>query len=102
MNSKMKIGLGKLYIFLYPVRFMKMTFAASLLKLYILLVSKYHQLLVTFGLSRVRALPLAAGINVGGHYFWYYSTLVVVVLTTVVKIPEGVVVGFQIFAWAPN
>jgi hypothetical protein len=23
-------------------------------------------------------------------------------LTAVVKIPEGVVVGFQIFAWAPN
>ena len=23
-----------------------------------------------FGLSGVRALPLAAGINVGGHYFW--------------------------------
>ena len=23
-----------------------------------------------FGPSRVRALPLAAGINVGGHYFW--------------------------------
>ena len=25
-----------------------------------------------------------------------------VVVTAVVKIPEGVVVGFQIFAWAPN
>ena len=23
-----------------------------------------------FGPSRVRALPLAAGINEGGHYFW--------------------------------
>ena len=29
-----------------------------------------------FGPSRVRALPLAAGINVGGHYFRYYSTFV--------------------------
>ena len=28
--------------------------------------------------------------------------VVVVVVTAVVKIPEGVVVGFQIFAWAPN
>ena len=28
----------------------------------------------------------------------FYFTLVLVV----VKIPEGVVVGFQIFAWAPN
>ena len=26
-----------------------------------------------FGPSGVRALPLAAGINVGGHYFWYWS-----------------------------
>ena len=25
------------------------------------------------GPSGVRALPLAAGINVGGHYFWYWS-----------------------------
>ena len=54
-----------------------------------------------FGPSGVRALPLAAGINVGGHYFAYYFTLVVLV-TAVVKIPEGVVVGIQIFAWAPN
>ena len=28
------------------------------------------------GPSGVRALPLAAGINVGGHYFRYFSTLV--------------------------
>ena len=53
------------------------------------------------GQSGVRALPLAAGINVGGQYFAYYFTLVGV-LTAVVKIPKGVVVGFQIFAWAPN
>ena len=59
-----------------------------------------------FGPSGVRALPLAAGINVGGHYFRYFSTLLLLLifssLTAVVKIPEGVVVGFQIFAWAPN
>ena len=56
-----------------------------------------------FGPSGVRALPLVAGINVGGHYFAFYFTLVVVVVVTaVVKIPEGVVVGFQILAWAPN
>ena len=29
---------------------------------------------LTFGPSEVRALPLAAGINVGGHYFWYFSS----------------------------
>ena len=27
-----------------------------------------------FGLSGVRALPLAAGINEGGHYFRYFRT----------------------------
>ena len=55
----------------------------------------------------MRALPLAAGRNEGGHYFRYIIPLVVVVVvlvlvTAVVKIPEGVVVWFQIFAWAPN
>jgi hypothetical protein len=30
------------------------------------------------------------------------STFLVVGVTAVVKIPEGVVVGIQIFAWAPN
>ena len=39
------------------------------------------------GPSGVRALPLAAGINEGGHYFRY---------------TEGVIVGFQIFAWVPK
>jgi hypothetical protein len=36
-------------------------------------------------------------ISASGNFF-----LVLVILTAVVKIPEGVVVGFQIFAWAPN
>ena len=27
---------------------------------------------ITFGPSEVRALPLAAGINVGGHYKWHF------------------------------
>ena len=54
------------------------------------------------GPSRMRALPLAAGINVGGHYFRHIIPLFVSLVTTVVKIPQGVVVGFQIFAWAPN
>ena len=31
-----------------------------------------------------------------------FSSLVVLVLTAVAKTPEGVVVGFQIFAWAPK
>jgi hypothetical protein len=57
--------------------------------------------LFDFGPSGVRALPLAAGINVGGHYFRSFSTFLFL-LTADVKIPEGVVVGIQIFAWAPN
>ena len=58
-----------------------------------------------FGPSGVRALPLAAGINEGGHYFRYFFLFLFscfLVLTAVVKIPEGVVVGIQIFAWAPK
>ena len=50
--------------------------------------------------SGVHALPLAAGINEGGHYFRYIFLLGVV--TAVIKTPEGVVIGFQIFAWAPK
>ena len=44
------------------------------------------------GLSGVRALPVAAGTNEGGHYFWYFSTVVVVTLLSFT--PEGIVVGF--------
>ena len=29
---------------------------------------------VNIGLSRVRALPLAAGSNEGGHSFWYFKS----------------------------
>ena len=55
------------------------------------------------GPSGVRALPLAAGINVGGHNFRYFFLfLFSCFLTAVVKIPEGVVIGIQIFAWPPN
>ena len=37
------------------------------------------------------------------HYFRYIFLLVGVgVVTAVIKTPEGVVVGFQIFAWAPK
>ena len=65
---------------------------------------KVATILGIIGPSGVRALHLAAGINVGGHYFWYINFFLVswFLLATVVKIPEGVVVGIQIFAWAPN
>ena len=57
-----------------------------------------------FGPSGVRALPLAAGINKGGHYFSYIFLcfLGVVFLPSLFKTTEVVVVGFQIFAWAPK
>jgi hypothetical protein len=53
----------------------------------------------------VHALPLAAGINEGGHYFRYNIPLLVVVLLMLpplFKTTEGVVVGFQIFTLAPK
>jgi hypothetical protein len=53
--------------------------------------------------SGVHALPLAADINEGGHYFRYFFLFFfLLVLPPLFKTPEGVVVGFQIFAWAPK
>jgi hypothetical protein len=49
----------------------------------------------------VRALPLAAGINEGGHYFRYFSSSSFLFLPPLFKTTEGVVVAFHIFAWAP-
>jgi hypothetical protein len=50
------------------------------------------------GPSGVRALPLAAGRNEGGHYFSYFFLFLF--LPPLFKTTEGVVIGFQIFAWA--
>ena len=63
-----------------------------------------------FGQSGVRALPLAAGINEGGHYFRYFSSFLLFFFSSFLlfflpplfKTTEGVVVGIQIFAWAPK
>ena len=60
------------------------------------------------GPSGVRALPLAAGINEGGHYFRYIFPLLLLILFFFFLLPplfkttEGVVVGFQIFACGPE
>ena len=55
------------------------------------------------GPSGVRALPLAAGINVGGHSNWHYFSLLSLSLSQVPTfLPESVVVGFRNFALAPN
>ena len=61
--------------------------------------------LAEIGPSGVRALPLAAGINEGGHYFAYIFPLVIFfffLLPPLFKTTEGVVVGFQIFACGPE
>jgi hypothetical protein len=69
--------------------------------------SAYYQ---HIGLSGVRALPLAAGRNEGGHYFLYKNITAIfreynralLFLPTLFKTTEGVVVGFQNFAWDPT
>ena len=49
-----------------------------------------------FGPGGVRALPLAAGRNKGGHYFLYIIPLLLLLLFLVplFKTPEGVLVFF--------
>ena len=54
------------------------------------------------GPSGVRALPLAAGINVGGHYKWHFFLLSPLSSGSLLILPEGIVVGFCNFAWAPK
>ena len=70
--------------------------------IYITVLAMCHtnMISVSIGPSGVRALPLAAGINVGGHYKWHFFLLFSP--GSLLILPEGVVVGFQIFAWAPN
>jgi hypothetical protein len=53
-----------------------------------------------FGSSGVRALPLATGINIGGHYNWHFFSLFLP--GSLLNLTEGVVVGFCNFAWAPK
>ena len=62
---------------------------------------------IDFGPSGVHALPLAAGINVGGHYkghFFLFSLSLSLSSSSgsLLILPEGVVIGIQIFAWAPK
>jgi hypothetical protein len=56
---------------------------------------------VIIGPSGVRALPLAAGINIGGHYKWHFFLLSLSLSLSsssssgsLLILPEGVVVGF--------
>ena len=55
------------------------------------------------GPSGVRALHLAAGINVGGHYKWHFFSFFLslsVSSGSLLILPEGVVIGIQIFCMA--
>ena len=56
------------------------------------------------GPSGVHALPLAAGINEGGHFFLsiFLFLFLGFLLPLLFKTTEGVVLGFKIFAWAPK
>ena len=59
---------------------------------------------IHIGPSGVRALPLAAGINVDGlHYKWhFFSFFLSLSPGSLLNLIEGVVVGFCNFAWAPK
>ena len=59
-----------------------------------LIVTYYEHTTNSIGPSGVRALPLAAGINVGGHYKWHFF-LSLSSSGSLLILPEGVVVGFQ-------
>ena len=52
---------------------------------------------IHFGPSGVCALPLAAGINVDGHYKWYFFlflSFLSPLSSSLLILPEGVIVGF--------
>jgi hypothetical protein len=58
---------------------------------------------IFIGPSGVRALPLAAGINAGGHYKWHFFLFSPLLSSgSLLILTDGVVLGFQIFAWAPK
>ena len=46
------------------------------------------------GPSGLRALPVAAGTNEGGHYFRYFPLVVLLLLSLLPFNQEGIVVGF--------
>ena len=52
------------------------------------------------GPSGVRALQLAAGRNVGGHYKWHFFSfsLSFFLSSSLLILPEGFVIGFRNFA----
>jgi hypothetical protein len=72
---------------------------------YVLLCQAQVKLgLAKIGSRRVHALPLAACINVGGHYKWHFFLFLSFspLSSSLLNLPEGVVIGIQIFPWAPK
>ena len=62
----------------------------------IIVARNVHNGCVNVGPSGVRALPLAAGRNVGGHYKWHFFSFFL--SSSLLILPEGVVIGFRNFA----
>jgi hypothetical protein len=54
----------------------------------------------TIGPSGVRALPMAAGIKVGGHYKWHF-VLLYLLPESLLILTEGVVIVTKIFIFQP-
>ena len=50
----------------------------------------------------MRALPVAAGTNEGGHYFKYFCPILTGKWANFEYIPETLILELQIFAWAPK
>ena len=53
---------------------------------------------ISFGPSGVRVLPLAAGINVGGHYKWHFFSFFLSFSfssPSLIFLQEGVIIGFR-------
>ena len=53
-----------------------------------------------FWSERSACAALAAGIKVGGHYKWHFFSFSL--SSSLLILPEGVVVGFRNLAWAAN
>ena len=61
-----------------------------------------NRLINHIGPSGVHALPLAAGINIGGHYKGHFFSLSSSSSGSLLILPEVVVIGFRNLPWATN
>ena len=63
---------------------------------------RHYSLFLSFGPSGVRALPLAAGRNVGGYSTWHYFSFSLLLSESLTFLPERRQLGLRNFAWAPK